>query len=195
MRNAKSIEEYFETETHWIDEQRRLREIVLSTGLEEAFKWGGPVYTLDGKNIVGLGGFKSYFGLWFFQGALMPDPAKRLINAQEGVTTAQRQMRFNSADEIDRDLIVRYIAEAVANHRAGKAIKPVSKPLIVPPELESALASDPALRDAFDALGLSKKRDFAEYIETAKRAETKQQRLGKIIPMIREGRGLNDRYQ
>ncbi len=195
MRNAKSIDEYFETETHWIEEQRRLREIVRSTGLEESFKWGGPVYTLGGKNIVGLGGFKSYFGLWFFQGALMSDPAKRLINAQEGVTTAQRQMRFNSADEIDADLIVGYIAEAVENHRAGKAIKPASKPLIVPPELESALASDPALRDAFDALGLTKKRDFAEYIETAKRAETKQQRLEKIIPMIREGHGLNDRYK
>jgi uncharacterized protein YdeI (YjbR/CyaY-like superfamily) len=44
-------------------------------------------------------------------------------------------------------------------------------------------------------LGLSKKRDFAEYIEVAKRAETKAQRLEKIIPMIRDGRGLNDRYK
>ncbi|MBK7707661.1 MAG: YdeI/OmpD-associated family protein [Acidobacteria bacterium] len=195
MANAKSADEFFERTHRWGAELRTLREAVLSTGLVETVKWGHPVYTLDGKNVVGLGSFKSYFGLWFFQGALLTDPANRLINAQEGVTEAQRQMRFNSASEINRSLIIDYITEAIANHRSGKVIKPASKPLAVPPELESAFAADSDLRAAFDALGLTKKRDFAEYIETAKRAETKAQRLEKIVPMIREGRGLNDRYK
>lgn len=195
MKKTKTADDFFETAKLWRDELAVLREIVLSTGLVETVKWGHPVYTSEGKNIVGLGSFKSYVGLWFFQGALLSDKAGLLINAQEGVTTAQRQMRFNSADEIDRETIIRYIDEAVTNQRAGKTIKPVSKPLVVPPELESALDADPNLRASFDSLGLTKKRDFAEYIEVAKRPETKAQRLAKIIPMIREGRGLNDRYK
>lgn len=195
MRSAKTIDEYFKNEKHWIDEQQKLREIMLATGLEETIKWGGPVYTLDGKNVVGIGGFKGYFGLWFFQGALLADPAKRLVNAQEGKTEALRQMRFASAAEIDRDLIVAYVAEAVANQKAGKEIKPARKPLVVPAELEAAFAADADLRAAFDGLGLGKKRDFAEYVGEAKRAETRAQRLHKIIPMIREGRGLNDSYR
>lgn len=195
MMKAKTVDDFFERTSVHNEELRTLREIVLSTGLVETVKWGHPVYTSDGKNIVGLGSFKSYFGLWFFQGVLLKDPAKRLINAQEGITNAQRQMRFNTADEIDRGLIVSYIEEAVANERAGKKIKPQSKPLIVPPELQAVLDSDPPLAEVFDSLGLTKKRDYCEYIEVAKRAETKQQRLEKIIPMIREGLGMNDRYR
>jgi uncharacterized protein YdeI (YjbR/CyaY-like superfamily) len=124
MGYAKTTAGFFEKAGLWKDELGILREIVISTGLVETVKWGHPVYTLDGKNIVGLGSFKSYFGLWFFQGALLSDKAKRLINAQEGVTTAQRQMRFNSAAEIDRGMIIDYITEAIANHCSGKAIKP-----------------------------------------------------------------------
>ncbi len=192
---AKTADDFFVNAVQYGEELGSLREIALSTGLVETVKWGHPVYTFDGKNIVGLGGFKSYFGLWFFQGALLKDPAKRLVNAQEGVTTAQRQMRFSSAGEIDRGLIVSYIEEAVANERAGNKIKPQSKPLVVPSELQAALDSDSSLASAFDGLGLTKKRDYCEYIEVAKRAETRQQRLEKIIPMIREGRGMNDRYR
>ncbi|HNU08653.1 MAG TPA: YdeI/OmpD-associated family protein [Pyrinomonadaceae bacterium] len=195
MMKAKTADDFFVNAVQYGEELGALREIALSTGLVETVKWGHPVYTFDGKNIVGLGGFKSYFGLWFFQGALLKDPAKRLVNAQEGVTTAQRQMRFSSAGEIDRGLIVSYIEEAVANERAGNKIKPRSKPLVVPSELQAALDSDSSLASAFDGLGLTKKRDYCEYIEVAKRAETRQQRLEKIIPMIREGRGMNDRYR
>ncbi len=195
MIKAKNADEFFAKAKGYNDELRSLRTIALSTGLVETVKWGHPVYTFDGKNIVGLGSFKSYFGLWFFQGALLKDPAKRLVNAQEGVTNAQRQMRFNSADEIDRGLIVSYIEEAVANERAGKKIKPQSKPLVIPPELQAAFDSDSSLAEAFDGLGLTKKRDYCEYVEVAKRAETKQQRLEKIIPMIREGLGMNDKYR
>lgn len=53
--------------------------------MEETNKWSAPVYTSNGKNIVGLGAFKSYTGLWFFQGALLKDEKKLLINAGNGL--------------------------------------------------------------------------------------------------------------
>lgn len=195
MRNARTADGFFRNATEWKAELKVLREIVLSAGLEETVKWGGPVYTLGGKNVVGIGGFKSYFGLWFFQGALLADKAKKLINAQEGVTVAQRQWRFRSAAEIDRRLILKYLDEAIGNTKAGREIKPSRKPLVIPPELEAAFEGNGKLRDTFDKFGLSKKREFVEYVESAKRADTRSRRLEKIVPLILRGRGLNDTYR
>ena len=47
--------------------------------MKEECKWGKPTYTVDGKNIVIVQGFKEYFGLGFFQGALLTDPKKVLV--------------------------------------------------------------------------------------------------------------------
>jgi uncharacterized protein YdeI (YjbR/CyaY-like superfamily) len=40
-----------------------------------------------------------------------------------------------------------------------------------------------------------KQREYCEYISEAKRDATKLKRLEKIIPMIIEGVGLNDKYK
>ena len=47
----------------------------------------------NGKNLVGLGSFKSYVGLWFHQGALLADKHQVLVNAQQGRTRAISAMR------------------------------------------------------------------------------------------------------
>ncbi len=65
----------------------------------------------------------------------------------------------------------------------------------IPVELENAFRQNPALKDSFDALTLSKKREFAELIGSVKREETRQQRLERIIPMIQEGIGLSDKFR
>ena len=54
---------------------------------------------------------------------------------------------------------------------------------------------DKELKHCYEALPLTKKREFSEYIITAKQEATKIKRLEKIVPMIREGIGLNDRYR
>lgn len=72
-----------------------------------------PIYTLDTMNVVGMGAFKSYFGLWFFNGATLSDEHGVLINAQEGKTKSLRQWRFTSADELDDQRILAYLEEAI----------------------------------------------------------------------------------
>ncbi len=194
MKKITSVDSYISNQKYWNEELKVVRDILLESGVTETIKWGSPVYTSEGKNIVGLGAFKSYFGLWFFQGALLKDSGKNLINAQEGVTKALRQWRFTNVDEIDPALVRAYILEAVKNQKEGKEIKPERKPLVVPDELKIALKHND-LEDIFDQLNLTSKRDFTGYILIAKRTETKQKRIDKIIPMIREGVGLNDKYK
>jgi uncharacterized protein YdeI (YjbR/CyaY-like superfamily) len=169
---------------------------MLSTEMEETLKWGAPAYIINKKNVVGLGAFKSYAGLWFFQGALLKDPKKLLINAQEGKTNAMRQMRFASLDDLDINVIRAYVDEAIQNQKAGMEIKPVSKrEFKIPEEMGKAFENDAGLKEKFESFSHSHRREFAEYVSEAKRPETRIRRLEKIIPMIKNTKGLNDRYR
>lgn len=197
MQKKRTVDEYIGKHEQWKNELLALRRLILSTPLQETVKWGGPVYTADGKNIVGMGAFKEFVSLWFFQGALLKDAHRKLVSAQAS-TKALRQWRFTSLVEIEQqaDLIVLYLEEALANHEKGKEIKPDrDKPLDVPPELQAALARDRALQEKFEALSKMRKREYADYIAEAKREATKQKRLEKIIPMILDGVGLHDKYR
>ena len=104
----------------WAVALLQLRELLLDLGLEETVKWASPVYMFEGKNVVGLAGFKGYYGLWFHQGALLFDPECRLVNAQAGWSRAMRQLRFASLEELDLDLARRFVKEAIANESAAQ---------------------------------------------------------------------------
>ena len=82
-----------------------------------------PTYTFEGKNILGLGAFKSYAGLWFFQGALLQDKHQQLINAQKDKTQAMRQWRITSMEHVNEAWIKQYIQEAIQHQKEGQRDK------------------------------------------------------------------------
>ncbi|HEX6655036.1 MAG TPA: YdeI/OmpD-associated family protein [Candidatus Limnocylindria bacterium] len=57
--------------------------------------------------------------------------------------------------------------------------------LALPPELEAAFADDPALRDRFEALSFSRRREMAEPIGEARKPETRAARLHKALDTLR----------
>ena len=65
----------------------------------------------------------------------------------------------------------------------------------MPEELEAALKRNKKAQQQFKALTPGRQREYAEYIALAKRAATRQSRLEKIMPMICDGIGLNDKYR
>lgn len=198
MKIPKSVDDYIAEQSNWIELLKHLREVILTTGLEEKIKWAMPCYMDRGKNIASIYAPKDFVGMWFFQGALLSDPYGLLSNAQEGKTKAMRRMKFRTIEDIDQNKITEYLYEAIENQRAGRVIKPAkpkSKPLIVPPELQNALNKDPELNAMFNAFNLTKKREFTDHISDAKRDDTKKRRLEKCIPMILAGIGLGDKYR
>ena len=196
MKRHKTVEQYISSLEDWQEETIKLREILQSMDLEETVKWGGPVYVAHGKNVVGLGAFKSYCALWFYQGALLDDEDNVLINAQEGKTKALRQWRFDNQRDIKTRQIKKYVRQAMALAADGKEIKPRrNRPLVLPKELKAALAKDNKAKANFDKMSKSCRREYAEHIAEAKRDETKQRRLKKIMPIIRSAQGLNDKYR
>lgn len=180
----------------WVEEVTLLRELALSCGLEEGIKWGIPVYMYEGKNVLGLGAFKSYVGIWFYQGVFLKDPNKVLINAQEGKTKALRQWRFTSADEIKPALIRKYMKEAMQLAEAGKELKPERKTkLAIPTEFAAAFKADKKLKACFNELTPGKQREYLEHVGEAKTEATRLRRVAKSIPIILSGKGLHDRYK
>ncbi len=196
MKRANSVDDYITDASAWQGELERLREILLSTELDEEVKWGGPCYTYDGKNVVGMAGFKSYFGLWFHQGALLKDEKKVLMNAQEGRTKTLRQWRMQTDKDIKPAIIKSYVREAIKLAREGKQIAPArKKPLVVPAELKKAFRENKPAGENFKSMRLGLQREYADYVADAKREDTKRRRIEKILPMINKGVGLHDKYR
>jgi uncharacterized protein YdeI (YjbR/CyaY-like superfamily) len=197
MKKATSVDNYIEQNSHYQTELEILRQLLLQTKLEEQLKWSAPVYSINNKNVLGIGAFKNHFCLWFFNGVFLKDEAKALYNAQEDKTKALRQLRFKTKDDINIDLIKDYVNEAIKNQELGKEIKPArtTKKVLMPLELKKALELDAKLNTAFKKLSLSKQNEYCEHITSAKREATKQSRIEKIRPLILNGAGLNDKYK
>ena len=196
MKGYKTVDEYILNVAEGREILIVLRDLIRSTELTETVKWGVPVYTINDKNVVGIAAFKSYVGLWFYNGSFLKDEAGVLINASEGVTKALRQWRFTSVDEIDDTLVIKYLHEAIENQKQGKELKPDrNQPIIIPDELTKVFSEDNELECCFNRFTIGKQREFADFVSSAKQAETRKARIQKIIPLILENMGLNDKYR
>src|ERR1700755_2212635 len=133
----------------WRPEIAELKKILSAFDLREERKWGKPCYTLDGKNVVIIQGFKEYCALGFFQGALLKDPKKLLV--QLGQVQAARVMKFASAQEITAKTatIKAYVREAVAAAKAGLKVQTKPREFPLPEELKAKFRNDPRFKRAF----------------------------------------------
>ena len=179
----------------WEVELELLRSIINKTQLIVTNKWGGEVYTHNNKNVIGIGGFKQFFTIWFFNGVFLKDELNVLVNANEGVTKGLRQWRFTSKDEINEKQILAYIKEAIANEEKGLSIKPEKKEVVPSEYFANELKSDSSFAEAFQKFTPFKQKEFIEYVDSAKQEKTKVARMEKIKPMVLSGVGLNDKYR
>jgi uncharacterized protein YdeI (YjbR/CyaY-like superfamily) len=178
----------------WGAEIAELRRVLADLAMKEECKWGKPTYTVDGKNIVIMQGFKEYFGLGFFQGALLKDPKKVLV--QLGQVHAGRVMKFTSVKDITAKAatIKAYVREAIAVEKAGLRMeRRRTSDLPVPKELTERFRRDPRLKRAFDALTPGRQRSYLYHFAAAKHSATRVARIDKAMSAILEGRGLLER--
>src|SRR5690348_16292415 len=178
----------------WKAEIAAMRRVLAGLAMTEECKWGKPTYTVDGKIIVIIQGFKDYFALGFFQGALLKDPKKLLV--QLGQVQAGRVMKFTSAKEITANAatIKSYVREAIAVEKAGLRMKPrTTADFPVPEELSERLRKDPRFKRAFEALTPGRQRSYLYHFATAKQSATRTARIEKAMPAIFAGRGFLER--
>jgi uncharacterized protein YdeI (YjbR/CyaY-like superfamily) len=178
----------------WESSITEMRRVLTGCGMNEECKWGKPTYTVDGKNIVIMQGFKEYFALGFFQGALLKDPKRVLV--QLGQVQAGRVMKFSSAKEIKaKAAIIRaYVRQAIAVEKAGLRVeKKKTSDFPVPEELTERFQKDARFKRAFQALTPGRQRGYLYHFAAAKQSTTRLSRIEKAMPAIFEGRGFLER--
>lgn len=198
MKKSKTnpkVDWYFKKPRKWKEEIIILRDIILSSGLNEELKWGCPCYTLEDKNIVLIHVFKEYCAVLFFKGALLKDRENILIQQTENVQSA-RQMRFISIAEIAelKPVLTDYINEAVEIEKQGLKVElKKTAEYKIPEEFQNRLDAMPALKKAFYALTPGRQRGYLLYFSAAKQSKTREQRVEKYMKQIMDGKGMDDK--
>ncbi|TXI77310.1 MAG: hypothetical protein E6Q44_13910 [Flavobacteriales bacterium] len=188
------VDWFFEKNTPRQEAFGLLREIALESNLTEELKWGHPCYTLKGKNVFLIHGFKDYCALLFHKGALLKDTKGLLVQQTKNVQSA-RQIRFASVKEIEvlTPLLKRYIRAAIALEKAGKqVVLKKTAEFDMPEEFSTAMKQMPDLKKAFNALTPGRQRGYLLYFAGAKQSKTRMVRIEKHLDRILAGKGLDD---
>jgi uncharacterized protein YdeI (YjbR/CyaY-like superfamily) len=188
------VDWYFSKNENREKELKKLRTIILDTGLNEELKWGCPCYIFEKSNIVLIHVFKEYCAVLFFKGALLNDPNNILIQQTENVQSA-RQVRFTNVQEIVKmeKILKAYIYEAIEVEKAGLKVNlKKTSDFKVPEEFKKQLDKKAALKKAFDALTPGRQRQYIFYFSQPKQSKTREARVEKYIKQILSGKGLDD---
>jgi uncharacterized protein YdeI (YjbR/CyaY-like superfamily) len=177
----------------WQRELKILRQIAFESGLNEEIKWGVPVYTHNGKNIISVNALKESANMSFFKGALLSDPHK--ILQQQGNIQSGRIAKFTNTEQIEKliDVLSSYIIEAIKVEESGKKVETIKNPEPVPSELLQAFEDDQILKKAFYNLTPGRQRGYIIHFLQAKQSATRIARIEKYRAQILHGIGLNDR--
>lgn len=188
------VDAFIANAKRWQEELKKLRAILLDSELTEEFKWGGPCYTFQGKNVIVINGLKESCALAFFKGALLKDVHGVLTKPGQH-TQSGRWFKFASVREIAemRSVLKAYIREAIEVETSGLKLKlRKTSDLKFPDELQIMLDEFPDFKAAFDALTPGRQRAYIYHFSGAKQSKTRESRVQKCMPQILKGKGLLD---
>ena len=153
--------------------------------VSETIKWGVPAY-VDERGILCLtAAFKQHCG-WVFWAGRKP------------ATVDAKQLRMiTSVEELPspRELVA-IVKEAAANAETTKkkTAQRAANPVTVPAYLRAAFRKNAKVRAAFEAFPPSHKREYVDWIDSAKTDETRQRRIATALEWIASGKSRNWKY-
>lgn len=191
---ALKIDDYLASLPEWSRKIcKRLREIVLKSDpkLIEDWKWG-PNYYLDGM-VCGFAGFQKHVSFVFFQGVLLKDK-KKVLQANPG-NVHNKHIKFTQLSEINEELLLSYLIEAIDNNKKGlKQISAPDKTVLIPPDVKKQFRAA-GLFAYFETLAYSHRKEYIQWIEDAKKEETRINRISKAIEKLSAKEMMHDKYK
>jgi uncharacterized protein YdeI (YjbR/CyaY-like superfamily) len=172
---------------------KKLRELILSADpdLIEDWKWG-PNYYLNGM-VCGFWGFKKHAVLVFFQGSLLKDKQKVLLSNTGNVHN--RHIKYTDVKQIDEELVLKYLFEAIDNSRKGiKITEAKDKTVVIPDDVKKAFKAA-KLSTYFESLAYSHRKEYIIWITDAKKEETRLRRITQAIEKLDAREMMHDKYQ
>ncbi len=175
---------------------RKLREIIRSVGpdWEEVMRWSQPAY--KGKSLICLfGAFKHHVRFVFFRRVADPDG----VLAKDDESAGGHGLKIVTESDIPVAALRRLLKEAAKLDKnpppKSSEPKPRRPELPVPPELSQALERSPSATENFGKLPPSCRREYIDWISSAKRPETRERRIVQALDMLEAGRRMNDKYR
>lgn len=178
-----------------------LRELVHKAVPEvtEDIKWQMPTFMLDGKILCGMAAFKEHCAFHFWKNR---DAAVELKALGYDTDDAMGHIgKMTSLKDLPTDKqMIAIIKKAVAYSRSEEANKPAAKKAPkaaseTPPALAAALKKNKAAAKTYAEFSASCKREYDEWINEAKRDETRDKRIEQALEWMAEGKKRNWKYE
>jgi hypothetical protein len=114
-------------------------------------------------------------------------PVRATVNGYTWQTSVAR-MGGEFLVGLNRDVRAGAGAEAGDTVEVTLELDTAPREVEVPEALARALAADAAAKAAFEALAFTHRKEFARWIDEAKREETRERRVAQAIQMLHEGK-------
>jgi uncharacterized protein YdeI (YjbR/CyaY-like superfamily) len=171
----------------------RLREIVHAAcpQAKETIKWGAPYFEHEGP-MCGMVAFKRHCAFVFWKDRLIVENPSDEAMGQLG--------RIEElADLPPKKTLTAWVRKAARLNEEGVKVprraRRARPPVKVPADLQKALNRNARAKDAFEAFSSSHRREYVDWIEEAKREETRRKRVASAIEWMAEGKPRHWKYR
>ncbi|MCI0652570.1 MAG: YdeI/OmpD-associated family protein [Planctomycetes bacterium] len=169
--------------------------------IQETIKWRVPHFEHHGI-VGGMAAFKRHVSFGFWHAKHLDDPHGILSGNDSASMCAIKTMSLEDlpADAALADTVriaARYNEEkkSAPKEKTGARKKSAPKTLAVPKFVRDALARSRKAKEAFDGFSYSHKKEYVEWIEEAKKEETRERRIATMIEWLEEGKPRHWKYQ
>lgn len=183
--------------------------------VEETIKWGMPSFVYGGKILCGMGAFKQHATFGFWQGASVVGASQERSREAMGqfgrLTKVGDLPGKRELSKLLKQAMV--LIDARGKKTAGKPAAnkapagrtatsdvPASKtrapkpPVVIPDDLAAAFKKNAKARATYAAFPVSQQREYVEWIESAKREQTRSSRVAQAVEWMAEGKIRNWKY-
>lgn len=159
--------------------------------VEEGLKWSMPAFMVGGKNVAGMAAFKAHCAIMIHGEGRMGDSEGM---GGYGKVTALSDLPGDAELEAG----VREAAQRVATKGSARKPQPKKPPkpeIPMPQDFAAALAAAPAAKATLERFAPGQRRDYLEWITTAKQAATREKRIAQAVEWLAEGKRRNWKYE
>jgi uncharacterized protein YdeI (YjbR/CyaY-like superfamily) len=168
--------------------------------VEETLKWGMPSFEYKGL-MCGVAAFKKHCTFGFWKSSLLNDPHGVLKDQEQaamGSFGKMTSMKDLPSDKILKALIkdaMRLNDEGIKIPTATRKRGVVKNEIPEPEYLTKLLAKNKKAKENWDKFAPSHRKEYLEWITSAKRDETRDKRLAQTIAQVAEGKPQHWKYQ
>ena len=164
--------------------------------VEETIKWGFPHFMHANSILCSMASFNEHCALGFWKAEKIP--ALKNIIKKNGNSAMGQFGRISSLDDLPGEKEFSQIIEQGINLKTT-APKPAAKKkaidVSVPGYFMDRLRKNKKALKTFESFPNSHKKEYVEWVDEAKREETRNRRMEQAIELMQEGKDRNWKYR